>query len=31
MGHAQEPATLNRQSYLDWEAAQPDKHEYLAG
>jgi hypothetical protein len=31
MGHAQEAATLNRQAYLDWEAAQPDKHEYLAG
>lgn len=31
MGPAQEAATLNRQAYLDWEAAQPDKHEYLAG
>lgn len=31
MGHAPEAATLNRQAYLDWEAAQPDKHEYLAG
>ena len=30
MGQAQEAATLNRQAYLDWEAAQPDKHEYLA-
>lgn len=31
MGHAQEAAPLNRQAYLDWEAEQPDKHEYIAG
>ena len=31
MGHAQEAAPLNRQAYLEWEAAQPDKHEYIAG
>ncbi len=31
MGHAQEVAALNRQAYLDWEAEQPDKHEYIAG
>lgn len=31
MGHAQEAAPLNRQAYLDWEAQQPDKHEYIAG
>lgn len=31
MGHAQEAAPLDRQAYLDWEAEQPDKHEYIAG
>lgn len=31
MGHAQEAAPLARQAYLDWEAEQPDKHEYIAG
>ena len=31
MGHAQEAAPLNRQAYLEWEAEQPDKHEYIAG
>lgn len=31
MGHAQENTTLNRAAYLQWEAEQPDKHEYLAG
>ena len=31
MGHAKEAAALNRQAYLDWEAEQPDKHEYIAG
>ncbi len=31
MEPAQGAATLNRQAYLDWEAAQPDKNEYLAG
>lgn len=31
MEPVQEAATLNRQAYLDWEAAQPDKNEYLAG
>lgn len=31
MGYAQEAPPLNRQAYLDWEAEQPDKHEYIAG
>ena len=31
MGQAQEITTLNRAAYLEWEAEQPDKHEYLAG
>ncbi|HRP66499.1 MAG TPA: Uma2 family endonuclease, partial [Thauera sp.] len=31
MGHAQEAASIARQAYLDWEAEQPDKHEYIAG
>ncbi len=31
MGHARERIHLDRESYLRWEAEQPDKHEYLAG
>ena len=31
MEQAQESAPLDRESYLRWEAGQPEKHEYLAG
>jgi Uma2 family endonuclease len=31
MGRAQASAPLNRQAYLDWEATQAEKHEYIAG
>lgn len=31
MGQALERAPMNRAAYLDWEAAQSDKHEYLRG
>ena len=31
MGHAQEKTPFDHQAYLDWEATQAEKHEYIAG
>ena len=31
MGHAQEQTPTDHQAYLDWEATQAEKHEYIAG